>query len=89
MVSSMLASPFPFFLDTYSMSTSSLECKALFIVISFLILWSLCLSSSLIHFKNGPKYLKRGTAHVFISVMRFLLNSLFSLLLSLYEEDEH
>ena len=43
-LSSVLASPLPppFFLDIYSLSMSSLECKALCIVISFLILWSTC-----------------------------------------------
>ena len=27
---------------------------------SFMVLWSVCLSSSLVHFKNGPEYLTRG-----------------------------
>ena len=35
-------------------------------VISFLVLWSICLSSSLTHFKNGPKYLTMGTPQEFI-----------------------
>ena len=43
MLSSMLANPLPSsFLDTYSLFMSSLECKALLIVISFLVLWSIC-----------------------------------------------
>ena len=47
-VSSMLASPLPpSFLDTYNLSTSYLGCNALCMVISFLVLWSICLSSSL------------------------------------------
>ena len=76
MLSSMLASPLPpSFLDTYSQSTSSLGCNALCMVISFLVLWSICLSSSLVHFKKGPKYLTRGTAQVFIPLIRFLLHS--------------
>ena len=45
---SMLASLLPpSFLVIYSLSTSSLRCKALWIIISFLVLWSIC-SSSLI-----------------------------------------
>ena len=38
----------PSFLDTYSRSTSSLGCNALCMVISFLVLWSICLISSLV-----------------------------------------
>ena len=34
-------------------------CKALFIVISFLVLCSIYLNSSLVHFKNGPDYLTK------------------------------
>ena len=33
---------------------------------SFLVLWSICWSSSLVHFKNDPEYLLRRTAQVFI-----------------------
>ena len=50
----------PSFLDTYSQSTSSLSCKALCIVMNFLVLRFICWSSSLVHFKNGPEYLTRG-----------------------------
>ena len=76
-LSSMLESPLPpSFQDTYSQSTSSLGCNALCVVISFLVLWSTCLSSSLIHFKNCPEYLMRGTAQVFIPFIRYLLHSL-------------
>ena len=58
--SSMLASPIPPpFLDTYSLSMSSLRCKALCIVISFLALWHISWSYSLVHFNNGPEYLTR------------------------------
>ena len=70
MLVSSLPSSFP---EPYSLSTSSLGCNALCIVISFLVLWSNCLSSSLAHFKNGPEYLMKGTAQVFISLIRFLL----------------
>ena len=75
-MSSMLASPLPpSFLDTYSLSTLSLGCNALCMVISFLVLWSICLSSSLVHLRKCPEYLTRGTAQVFIPLMRFLLES--------------
>ena len=70
----MLVSPLPSsFLDTYNLSTSSLGCNALHIV-----LWSICLSSSLIPFNNGPEYLTRRTAQLFIPLIRFLLNNLAS-----------
>ena len=76
MLSSMLASPLPpSFLETYNLSTSSLGCNALCIVISFLVLWSICLCSSLVHLRKGPDYLTSGTAHVFIPLIRFLLLS--------------
>ena len=75
----MLVSPLSLFLDSYSQSTSSVEYKALCMVISFLVLWFICLSSSLVHFKNGPEYLTGvGTAQVFIPFIRFLLFSLVS-----------
>ena len=51
---------------------------ALFIVMSFLVLCSTGWSSSLVHFKNGPKYLTRGAAQVFIPLIRILLHSLVS-----------
>ena len=47
-------------------------CKARWIVMSFLVLWFIFFSSSLILFKNGPEYLMRWTAQEFISLMRFL-----------------
>ena len=54
----MLTRPLlPFFLDTYSLSMSSLECKALCTIIIFLIIWSICVHSSLFYFKNSPEYL--------------------------------
>ena len=77
-LSSMLVSHLPPFLDSYCLSKSSLGSKAICVVTSFLVLWSICWSSSLVHFKNGPDYLTRGTSHVFISLMRFLLCSLVS-----------
>ena len=66
------------FLDTFSLPTSSLECNALCMVISFLVLWSICLSSSLVHLKKSPEYLTRDTAQVFIPLIRFLLESFVS-----------
>ena len=74
----MLTSLLSPFLDTYSLSTSFLGYKALYIVLSFLVLWSICLSSSIVHFKNGPEYLTPGITQVFIPLMRFLLYSLVS-----------
>ena len=57
----MLASPLlPSFLDIYSLSTSSLGCRAVCIMISFLVHYYISWTSFLIHFKNGPKYLIRG-----------------------------
>ena len=77
--SSMLASPRPpSLLGTYSLSTSSLGCNALCMVISFLVLWSICLSSSLVHLRKGLLYLTRGTAQVSIPLIRFLLESFVS-----------
>ena len=75
----MLARPLPLsFLDTYSISTSSLGGNALCMVISFLVLWSTCLSSSLLYFKKSPEYLKRNTALVFTRMTSFLLHSFVS-----------
>ena len=75
----MLASPLPpSFLDTYCLSTSSLGCNALYMVISFLVLWSICLSSHRVHLRKGPEYLTRGTVQIFIPLMRFLLESFVS-----------
>ena len=47
-------------------------------VISFLVLWSICLSSSLVYFKNGPEYLTRNTAQVFIPLIRSQFHSFVS-----------
>ena len=78
-VSSMPESPLPpSFLDTYSLSTSSLGCNTLRMIISLLVLWSICLSSSLVNLRKGPEYLTRGTAQVFIPLMRFVLESFVS-----------
>ena len=77
-LSSMLASLLlPSFLGTYSLSTSSLESNALCMVIIFLVLWSICLSSSLVHFRKCPGYITRDT-EVFILLIWFLLESFVS-----------
>ena len=73
-LSSMLARPLPAsFLDILSMSY--LACKALCIIINFLVFCSVCWRSSLVYFRNGPEYLTRGTTQEFIRLMRFLLYS--------------
>ena len=48
----------------HNLSISSLGCEALCMVISLLVLWSICWSSSLVHFKNTPKY-QRGEPKFF------------------------
>ena len=73
---SMLANPLsPSILDTYSQSMWSFGYKTLCIVISFLLLWFICLGFSRVHFKNSPEYLTRGTAQLFIPLMQFLLQN--------------
>ena len=57
---------------------SFLGCNTFCIIVNFLVLWSICLSSLLDQFKNGPKYLTRGTVRVFIPLMSFPLQSLVS-----------
>ena len=75
----MLASSLPpSCFDAYSLSTSSLRCNALFWVISFLVLRSICLNSSWVHFKKRPEYLTRETAQVFIALIKYLLHSFVS-----------
>ena len=54
----MLARPLPPFLDIYSLSMLSLECKFFGIFISFLVLYSIYWSSSLVHFKTSSSILK-------------------------------
>ena len=63
---------------TYSLSMSSNGYKALLIVINFLVLWSIFLSSFRIFFRIGPEYFIKRTAQVFIPSMRFLLLGLVS-----------
>ena len=66
------------FLDTCSQSTTSQGCKALRIAMSFLGLWPIYLSYSLVHFTNGSDYLTRWEVQVFIFWMRFLQCSFIS-----------
>ena len=73
----MLASHLPpSFPDAYSLSTSSLGCNSICMAISFLILRSICLSSSLVNFKKVPN-IKRGMHYYFdkIGVVKFYLSS--------------
>ena len=76
-LASSLPLPLPF-LDINGLSVTPLKCKALYIVINFLVLWSIYLSSSQVLFKNGPECLTKGTAREFIVSMRFLLESVVS-----------
>ena len=48
------------FFDIYSLSMSSLGCKDLCIVVTFLVFWSVCWGSSVVHFKNGPENVIKG-----------------------------
>ena len=59
---------------TLTLSTLSLGCNVLCMVISFLVFWFICLYS-LVHFKYCPEYLTRKTAQVFIPLKRFVHNS--------------
>ena len=77
-LSSILSSPPSSFSSWYIESMWFHSCKALCIFISVLILWSISLNSSLVHFKNGYEYLKNRTTSVFILLMRFLQQSLVS-----------
>ena len=77
MLSSILSSSLLYsFRHTYILCISSLRCKGLYIFINFLVPWTIYLSSFPVHFKNDPVYLARRIAQVFISSMRFLLQSL-------------
>ena len=57
---------------------------------SFLVLYSICLNSFLVHFKNGPEYHTRGTTEVFILLMRFhLCNLVMSIIIIIGKENNH
>ena len=64
----------PLLLDIENFSMSSFECKALCIIIDFLLFWSIWLSS--FHFKNGPEYFVKFIAQVIIPLMLFLWQNL-------------
>ena len=57
-------------------SPSYLAYKALFFVISFLVVWYICLGSFFVHCKNSSEYLTRATTQMFIFFMIFLLQNL-------------
>ena len=61
------------FFSLHIPSVSCLGFKALRIIISFLVRWSICLSSSLFHFKNGPEYVTKVTAKILKLLTRLLL----------------
>ena len=62
----MLAFPLcPSFFDMNILSMSSLGCKFLYIVINFLVHWSIDMCYSLVHFKNGTKHLTRSLPRYF------------------------
>ena len=71
-------------LDTYNPSVSSLRYETLrIIIINFLALWSIYLSSLHVHFKNDSEYLTRGTTQVFILLIFLQQNLVSRSLLSL------
>ena len=73
----MLPSPLlPSFL-THTINVTSWVLRT-YVFINFLTFCSICSSSPLVHFKNSTEYLKMGTAKLFISLMRFRLESLVS-----------
>ena len=55
-----------------SFDMSSLRRKAKCIIINFLVFWSICQSSFLVHFQNSPENLRRVNDQMFILLMRFL-----------------
>ena len=60
---------------TQSLYNFSQGCKALCIVMSFLVFWSICWSSFLMYLKNGHESLTRRTGQLFITLMGFFLYS--------------
>ena len=56
----------PSFFYTCSLLMPSFRYNALRIVIKLWVLWSICLSSSLVYFKNGPMYLTKENCQMFI-----------------------
>ena len=64
----------------YSLCCPSGVRPCLLIILNLLVLWSICLSSSFVHFRKGLEYLTMKTVQVFILLFRFCI---FFLLLSL------
>ena len=65
------------------MSMLSLGCKALCIMVNFLVLLSIFPSSSFVQFKKSSEYLTMMAAQVFISLIRFLRQNLVSAIIIL------
>ena len=77
------------FLNMYTIYISSLSCQTLCIVINIFVIWFICLTSSLVNFRNGPKYPTKGTDQVLFLWENFLYRAwfwkvLFSWLFSLF-----
>ena len=76
---SMLVCPLPpSLLNIYSQSPIPLGSKTLCIVINFLVLWSICLSTSPVYFQNNPEYFTRRTTHVFSLLQNYMVSSNYS-----------
>ena len=55
----MLACPIPLsFLNIHCLYILFIGCKTLYIFINFLVIWFVCQSPFLVHFKNGTENLK-------------------------------
>ena len=59
-----------YFFSWFKKTLSLLGCMALYVVINFLVLLSICLTSSRIHFDNSSKY-KGDCAQVFVFLLEF------------------
>ena len=57
---------------------SFLRCKALCLVINFLVFWTIYPSSFLVNFKKGVEYFTRGAVQVLIPLIRFIFQSMVS-----------
>ena len=71
--SSVLASPPPHYFRVIYMSTSFIGSKTLHIVIDYLVLWLILLSSSLVLFKKDHEYITQETVNVFILFFFFFI----------------
>ena len=68
---SLILESFPSFFSWHIQAMLFLGCMALCIVISFLVIWSICWSSFLLTFKNSPEPITSRAVKVFILLMRF------------------